>query len=465
MRRLDTFLQVSVVVALSACSVLSPEPTPTPTLTDTPAPTLTPTPDGQQLQLGWEAIEGEDPETAAEIARTILDQDPQAAQAYSLLAAALVLQRQPEEAITHLEQAQDLGLEDADTLSWLGRAYLLQIHNSWDADLVLQRIQDLKTLLYQLEEDNPEHEFVTANRRYFRFRHTDIQDMENLDQDYVESFADSIIALEREEYETAIRNLELIVEQCPDFILGKAILGSAYYFADDYTRSIELLQEVLQSRGNDSYIWIMLGNVYAYISLPVHAKNAFIEALILDVENASARQGLRSITAIYQDWQTTPEENFGFEFRTPPLTIFDMEEQAADNTSDLGVVVFTPSWATLIAFAWTIPDVGTEMATDDLEVVSEEMLDWFINDQPNISQLNMDLPQGYFPYNSVEMYYRCYQMVDSRDGTPFTKCLYVWRCSDRLFFVHTETLSDELYDSFLDVNPILESFQCERSDD
>ncbi|MGD8822223.1 MAG: hypothetical protein PVG63_03905, partial [Anaerolineales bacterium] len=429
----------------------------------TPQPSLTPTPDGQQLQLGWQAIEARDPTSASAIAQTIINQDPQAAQAYSLLAAALVLQDQPEEAIINLEHAQALGSEDLETLPWLGRAYLQQIHNSWDPDLIIQRIQDLKTLLFQLEDLDPSHEFVTQNLKYFRMYPSNVADLHNLNMDYTETFFAAMTAIDNEKFETAIENLELVVEQSPDFLMAKALLATSYYIVDDFTRSIELLLEITQVKDNDADIWIILGDDYASIHLPAHAKEAFVQALILDPENTLAIDGLYEITDIYHDWQRQPDEDFGFSFKVPGFTVFYPDVQANDNQYEIGSIAFSPTGNTIASFTWTTPPSGSEIAVNDLEEASQTLMEMFLDDPPDRDPLDMQLPQGFYPYNSIEMYYRFYKSLNPEDGLSYINALYVWRCGDRLFFFHAETQTDDLQISYLVLNPILESVQCEPS--
>ncbi len=87
------------------------------------------------------------------------------------------------------------------------------------------------------------------------------------------------LAIDRQEYELALRHLNDVVELAPDYAEGWFGRASVYYFTDRYDQAVLDFDHVLQLERNHFGAWASLGQIYLEIGKNAQALSTFRRAL------------------------------------------------------------------------------------------------------------------------------------------------------------------------------------------
>jgi tetratricopeptide (TPR) repeat protein len=451
---------VIVVGLLAACSTTNvPEATATPKPTATLIPP-TPTPSAADILVGgWQAFEEGDLETARDITEQVMAQFPEDGETHALFGVMEADQGNLILAIEQFETAIEKGYQDQDTLTLLSETYLQrssqiidEIFSTWQFDEIQDLILEARDYLEQNKDlgfaDDPRAEALTA---WFNRPMEDA--FESLEPN---SMAEaSIIAaydyMEAENLDAAIAELERAIQNDPDLPILYSLIATLYVQNHDYLKAIESAQMAIDLNPNLYQEWTDMGFAYIYLSLPLHAREAFVNSMLADPTLDLAKEGLNGLRLTFATWDDTYLLEYGFRISFPPDGEYGEVPNLMENSAEEGVAGYAGN-NTLVFLRWMpLVDSGYDPTA-------------IVKDLPEgIKQIGTTQIVGeplLFEYNQIPITYQPYILTPTGKPEYASISIYAtWKCGNTIYTFNQQLAEGDMDYLFM-INPFLESVTC-----
>lgn len=453
-----------LLAACGAPGLLEATTTPQPTATPIP-PTPTPTPSAaDMLSEGWQAYEAGDLEIARDIANQVKEQYPEDGEAYALLGVIEVDGGNLVLAIEQLEQAVERGYQEQRTINLLSETYLQrasqiidEIYSTWSYDEIYDLILEARNCLNRNEDlgfgDNPQAEALTA---WFNRPMEDASDSLEPNSEAEESLVVAYDYMEAGNLEAAIEEMERAIRKSPDLTILYSLAATLYVQNYEFPKAIESAQTAIDLNPNLYLEWTDLGFAYAFLFLPLHAREAFVNAMLASPSLDIAEDGLGGLQLSFAPWDDTHLLEYGFRISFPPEGEFGEVPDLLENSAEEGVAGYSGN-NTLIYLRW--------MPLTESEYFSDNDPTEIVRDIPEglkqIGTANMVGEPLLFEYNQIPITYQPYIFTPS--GMPEYASVSInatWQCGDTLFTFNQQFAESDMEYIFM-INPFLESVTCD----
>jgi tetratricopeptide (TPR) repeat protein len=451
---------------LSACTTLAPEPTatPSPESTATPIPpTLTPSP-GDLLEAGWQAYATADLDAAREIVERVMEQFPEDGEAYVLLGAILVEQGDLIAAIEQLEISRQMGYEDADTVFLLSESYLSrssqiidEIYSTWDYEEILDLIYEARVYL-EKEQDLGLGTSERAEALYAWFNRP-MEDLPATLEEGSPAFTNWQAAIDYEQAgnrSAAIAEMETATINDPENALLYNKISELYAAQENYAAALGNLLAALELNPNLYLLHSDLGFLFSFQFLPLHAREAFITAMLADPENERSEEGLYVLGLTLGSWDSTHFLDYGFRFTLPPDGEFKEMPEMMNNSPEEGIGGYMDS-STVIGLMWMpISESAHGVNASAAEIVSTPPLVY-----TTLGEVTAIGEPLVFEYNTVPITYQPFMLIPGGQEEHATLTIYAtWQCGETRFILNQMISQNDPNYLFM-FNPGLESVTCD----
>ena len=447
---------------LSACGK-----TPEPELTATPEPSATPilatpTPSPEEmLAEAWQAFEDNDLDTSREIAEAANDQaksnGEESGEALTLLGLIEIENGKSGTALIHLEKAQEMGYESEELFSAIDSIFsrrvnerVAELYNTFDPDSIqadVHHAQEYLEKLVALDPNKPE----TVELTQFLLRAPfDPEDHTEADfpVDEIKNLLD--IFEDDRDFNPTNTYFEELHDRYPENPIALFVYGVQQLWTDEYDEAIELLSKSVAIEPNYDNSWYYLGITYEWIGLPVHARDAYINCLILNPDNENAYESLAELNNWRGGWEDRSFETVGFTMQHFFNETFTPVGRA---TSKSGIME-SENFLIFVNITWN-PDGGDQ---------SQENLQ-----QQIVNAMDVELP-GFkstfknFDYGSVPFIYRDYSYRLLGSSVYADATIAGAFCGDTVYVFDFRFLEDgKEFEEMHYLMPLyLETFSCEE---
>jgi len=461
MKREIHIATILFAVLLTACSALNQA-------VATPTPTSSPV---NPLEAGWKAYKAKKLGPARDIAEKAIAEDGQNAEAWALLANVNKGEEDFGEAITNLEKAIDLGYSDPDAPKELEYLYLIHISFllteadiSWSKDEIISNIVAAKEAANRVSQKDYEFTDFTKFFVYLLTREPQSGFEQGTSQEALDQLTLAEEHFTAEEWEEAIADYQASIDVDEDFAVAYVFMGDAYFSLEDYPNAITYYNKGLSLNDALYQGYSFMGDAYYRISLPLHAKKAFGNALILDPEYQIAVSGLEAVETNYGSWEEKYFNQFGYRLRYPSEGEFtEITDTLGDPKNSSGDVIYKND---ALGFHITWMSIRNSDIPQDYDPMQIPLtLLEKIQETGEVEALGKTQEFG---YNEVQITYQPFSFTAVNEGGAVntdTGVMALWKCNNIVFtldlrFFNIDSREIDPY-SILLMNPYLESILCE----
>jgi tetratricopeptide (TPR) repeat protein len=410
---------------------------------------------------GWDAYDTGDLETAAAIAEQVMGLFPEDGEAYALLGAVLAAQRELISAIEHFETSREMGFDNAIVNSLLLNTYaerasqiIDEIYSTWNYEEIQSLIYEAQDLLETARTSGlGRSDRIIALDEWF----TQEWDLPSYIPEQVspayEHWSAAATYEEAGDFSAAVEEIEIAVTLDLETPELHAHAGDLNFQLGEYQTAIEHYLNALELNPDLIYARTSLGYAYLYNALPLHAREAFVTAMLAIPDREGIQNGLDGLEITFGTWDDTLLLDYGFRFTVPgDGEFFELQEDlTSPETGSIGYI----DGSTMLSLIWMpyeewrgtgVPISQAVRQTPPMAMFGE------------ITYIGNPIV---FAYSPVEITYQPYLLTPDGNEDEVTLAIYaLWQC-DQTVFILSQLVSNSDPENLFIFNPYLESVTCD----